>query len=94
MKQGSRTIFPRDLFALFISPSTIGYWHLVHSTFQLGKLCGNLWLEAETIRFDHDFFKKGCSKGLETRFHVSEIQIRKDVGKDGQKLVSHVMPEK
>ena len=75
MKQGRQAVSPGDFLALLITPSAIGYRHLVHPAFPLGKLGGDLWLKSKTIRLDPDVLKQGGSESLVTGLHVTKIQI-------------------
>jgi hypothetical protein len=91
---GAQTVPPIDLLAFRISPATVGNAHLVDPATCLGELSNNFGFDTKAILFDLNRFDKRSSEGFVARLHVGQVEVRKHIGKEGQKLVGDHMPEK
>ena len=91
--QGGDAVGPPDLLAFPVAASRVGDRHLVDARAHPGQLGGQLGLDAEAVRPDHDAPGEVGPHRLVARLHVRQVQVGDGVGDQGQELVRDVVPE-
>ena len=87
-------VFPGDFFPFFIGPAAVGNGHFIDPGSQFGDFGRELGFKAEAVRFQLNLIEKLTSEHLVTDFHVRQIQIVQHIGKQRQKFVAQIVPEK
>lgn len=82
-----------DLLALDIGTRVIRNPHFVDAKPPIRDLRHDLRFESESILLDFDRLDHLTPEDLITSLHVREVEIREDVGQQGEESVAHRMPE-
>ena len=71
----------------------IGDRDFIDTAFLFRDLQGDFGLKTETVRFDLDMSQDLRFKDFIPHFHVGEVEVSEDIGKERQELIANVVPE-
>jgi hypothetical protein len=82
-----------DFLPAFIRTTAVRNSHLENPTSALGDLCNYFRLETERVLLDRNRLNDVPAKDFVTCLDISEIQVGKHIGEQGQYLVTDHVPE-
>src|ERR1035441_1305530 len=82
-----------DLLALLVSPPAVGDRHLVDGDSELGHLCRDFNLEAESAAGNRHVADNLAAERLVAGFDIGHVDVGAQVGKKRQPLVGEVVVE-
>src|SRR4029077_4356013 len=88
-----KAVFPGNLLSFLVGPARVCNWYLVDAPLLLADFCRDLRFESKSVRFDLYSCKHLSPEHLVTRLHVRQFQVRKNVRKQRQHPVRHVVPK-
>src|SRR5579872_4098478 len=91
--ESAHSIFPADLFSLFVSAPPVANADFVDSQSTLCDLHCNLGLEPEPVFFDWNRLDDLAPENFVASFHVAQVDVGQTIGEQCQHPISHGVPE-